>query len=83
MISRVPEEKVNEVYDLELSKGAIVYRFNAEKLNEGLDEYDVLFVDSMVHPMATTNMWNVCERFYSFIRIYGDSIDERLLNANR
>lgn len=56
----------------------IVYRFNAEGLNEGLDELDDDYVDPITHPMTTRNMWNVCQRFYSFLR-HHKNIDQRLL----
>lgn len=56
-----------------------VYHFNAEGLNEGLESWDPNYVDGILHPMSTRNLWNVCQRFYSFINHY-ENIDQRLLN---
>lgn len=57
----------------------ILYHFNAEGLNEGLQEYDIDYIDDIIHEMNTTNMWNVCQRFRWLLR--NSDIDNRLLNA--
>ena len=51
---------------------SIFYIFKADGLG---DE-----VDSIIQPMETKNIWNVAERFYSFLRIH-DDIDALLLAA--
>ena len=58
--------------------GDVVYRFNPNGLNEGLEDWDIDYVDDILHPMSTRNLWNVCQRFYSFIN-YHENIDKRLL----
>ena len=59
-----------------------IYRFNNEGLNDGLDYLDEGYADPIVHAMKTRNMWNVCQRFYGFLRAWhGTGIDERLLKS--
>ena len=58
--------------------GDAVYHFNSDGLNEGLECWDINYVDGILHPMLTRNLWNVCQRFYSFIKHY-ENIDQRLL----
>lgn len=55
-----------------------IYFFSNDGLNPGLKRDDIEYIDSIIHPMSTHNMWNVCQRFYSFIQGYED-IDKRLL----
>ncbi len=65
-----------------VSPKAVFYLFDATRLNEGIDDpCDDEWVESIIQPMTTRNMWNVCQRFYSFISGCKD-IDERLLNLN-
>lgn len=56
-----------------------VYHFNADGLNEGLERWDPDYVDDILHPMSTCNMWNVCQRFYCLLRCHTHDIDKRLL----
>ena len=58
--------------------GTPFYRFFADGLNEGLSEFDADFIDSFIQPIRTRNLWNVCQRFYSFISNY-PNINQRLL----
>lgn len=58
--------------------GVPFYHFSAEGLNQGLSEFDDDYVDGFIQPISTSNLWNVCQRFYSFIKHYKD-IDKRLL----
>jgi len=43
-----------------------------------LESWDTDCVDGILHPMSPRNLWNVCQRFYGFIKHYKD-IDKRLL----
>ena len=80
-ISTLPYEEEKPIYD---ERGWTVppshtfYRFDSDGLNVGYGDDEA--IDSMVHPMLTRNMWNVCQRFYSFIK-YHENINERLLNS--
>ena len=69
-----------EYYELmgwPVPKNATFYLFNADGLNEGVDNVeDEAF--SIRQPMYTRNMWNVCQRFYSYIKNL-EKIDKRLL----
>lgn len=67
------------VEEWQLPEGAIFYYFSNEGLNEGLDFYDENFIDAIRHGMMTKNMWNVCQRFYGFLRRWREDFDERLL----
>ena len=64
--------------ELRMRPGNVVYHFNADGLNEGLESWDRDYVDGILHPMSSRNLWNVCQRFYGFIKHYKD-IDKRLL----
>ena len=64
--------------DLSVVWGVPFYDFGAEGLNQGLSEFDDDYVDSFIQPISTNNLWNVCQRFYSFIKNY-KNIDQRLL----
>lgn len=55
-----------------------VYRFESTGLNDGAPEDER--IESMIHPMRTKNMWNVCNRFYMFLNNFKD-IDKRLLKS--
>lgn len=65
---------------LDIPEKGYLYFFDSADLNVGLDPYDERYIDSIVHGMTTRNMWNVCQRFYSFASWHGD-IDSRLLNC--
>lgn len=56
-----------------------LYRFDSTGLNDSVPEDE--YVDSLVHPMRTKNMWNVCNRFYMFLKNFKD-IDKRLLKSH-
>lgn len=58
--------------------GMPFYHFNPDGLNTGLSEFDDDYVDGFIQPISTNNLWNVCQRFYSFIKNY-KNIDQRLL----
>ena len=69
-------------YTYEIPEGHTLYFFNAESLNRGLDENDENIIDSIVFPMKTRNLWNVCQRVYSYISVGNfPNLDERILNA--
>ena len=74
-IAVVPFGTGKRMYD-ELGWGygpkSTFYRFDADGLGDD--------VDSLIQPIDTKNLWNVAERFYSFLRHY-DGIDARLLAA--
>ena len=57
------------------------WRFDNAWLNEGLSEYDEDYIDCVIHEMESKNIWNVCQRFYSFLKYY-PRFTERLL-ANK
>lgn len=64
--------------ELRMRPGDVVYRFNPDGLNEGLESWDTDYVGGILHPMSSRNLWNVCLRFYGFIKHY-ENIDQRLL----
>lgn len=51
-----------------LREDSIVYFFNAT----GLLDKDGDDLPSIMHPMRTKNMWNVCQRFYWLIKDFSD-----------
>lgn len=55
-----------------------IYYFSNAGLNPGLERYDENHIDSIIHQMSTNNLWNVCQRFYSFLENY-ENIDQKLL----
>ena len=65
--------------------GKVSYRFFNEGLNEGIEEYDVLYIESIVFDMKVNpaNMWNVCQKCYKYLRwmVGNTDIDSRLLNC--
>lgn len=74
------DDEAKEYYKLQgwpVPEKATFYFFNAEGLNEGVEDTEEE-VYSIRHGMTTRNMWNVCQRFYSFIQHY-PNINERLL----
>ena len=70
-------------------EGRISYRFFNDGLNEGIEEYDVLYLESIVFDMKVNpaNIWNVCQKCYKYLRwMVGYSedtayLDSRLLNS--
>lgn len=67
-VSVVPLSEVDEESraNMRCSEGCIIYLFNATGLLD--KEGKELF--SIMHPMHTKNMWNVCQFFYSVFRYY-------------
>ena len=55
------------------------YRFFNDGLNDGLRDCDEDYIDAIVQAMQTRNMWNVCQRFYGFLRRWYNDFDGRLL----
>ena len=88
-ISIIPREEARRIDEeagvkFDIPEWATIYRFSNDGLNDGIADCDVEFVDPIQHAMKTKNMWNVCQRFYGFIRQwFGESIDDRLLNASK
>lgn len=55
-----------------------IYYFSNAGLNPGLNHYDENYIDNVILQMSTRNLWNVCQRFYSFLSNY-PNINQRLL----
>ena len=80
-IKVLPYDEIKPHYDesgFEVSPDAIFYMFDPGVVNDGYDELDVDYVDCVIQPIRTKNLWNVCQRFYSLIKDFED-IDKRLL----
>ena len=58
--------------------GTPFYHFSPTHLNIGITYFEEDYIDPITQPMTTRNLWNVCQRFYGFIKHYKD-IDKRLL----
>lgn len=58
--------------------GMPFYHFSLTNLNIGISEFDDDYVYSFTQPISTRNLWNVCQRFYGFIK-HHENIDQRLL----
>lgn len=73
-ISIAPEEAVKVYYEdyPETPKDVTIYRFDLT----GIDEDCPAFI----HAMHTKNLWNVAQRFYSFLYIF-DDVDAILLRG--
>lgn len=71
-ISVASKEQVDAYYvDYpETPKEATVYYFDLRGIDEDCP--------GIVHAMATKNMWNVAQRFYTFLSIFDDA-DSKLL----
>lgn len=72
-ISIAPEAAVKAYYEdyPETSKNVTVYKFDLTGLDEDCP--------AIIHAMKTKNMWNVAQRFYSFLYMY-DNADAILLS---
>ena len=55
-----------------------IYYFSNAGLNPGLERDDENYIDGIIHQMSTSNIWNVCQRFYSLLENH-KTIDKRLL----
>lgn len=74
-ISIAPEEAVKIYYEdyPETPKDATVYLFDLTGLDEDCP--------AIVHAMKTKNIWNVAQRFYSFL-YWIENVDEILLRRH-
>jgi len=81
----------NEVYrsiiedyrtmDFSVVWGVPFYHFNADRLNQGLSEFDEEYIDGFIWQTSTHNLWNVCQRFHAILSRNYPHFDERLLAA--
>ena len=73
-ISIAPEEAVKVYYEdyPETPKDVTVYRFDLTGIDEDCP--------GIIHAMHTKNLWNVAQRFYSFLYIF-DDVDAILLRG--
>lgn len=73
-ISIAPEEAVKVYYEdyPETPKDVTVYRFDLTGIDEDCP--------AIIHAMHTKNLWNVAQRFYSFLYIF-DDVDANLLRG--
>lgn len=73
-ISIAPEEAVKVYYEdyPETPKDVTVYRFDLTGIDEDCP--------ALIHAMRTKNLWNVAQRFYSFLYVF-DDVDANLLRG--
>lgn len=76
-LSIIPKETLDKerAEYLCINEESIVYRFDNAHLNAGVGCES--FIKSIVHPMSTANIWNVAQRFYSFLK-WNEDFDDRL-----
>lgn len=65
-----------------LADGSYRWDFDNTGLNEGIDCFNDLWIDSMTQRVFTSNIWNCAQRAHSFIRGFHKpehNVDARLI----